>query len=519
MSNKDKLILRTPEQQNFVNPEAILTLSGIKSWLASMPILKPVETVDQVFNMLTIINLQPLPSKKRQPILNEFRSLLVRLFPLLEMDALKRQSLKQEGLEQLYNQITSLFMALADGYKIIIKELLLDKAAMRKSGLGVPLFHAVEACALALANSFRVYQAAPVNLYQDIHQLYLLAEHSGVLETDIDTDIASPAASNIADLYCQIMTLAFLDPYRMPANTSSQLFIRLASWANYCEVLKQLPDDSNNRVYVTELNEDTPPLAAFKVTEPDQLSMPRIISIDSMCNKIQAEMTSLQSQEQDLATKTEIDLLSKLIPVDQQAVTRQAERQPANHQCIVTFGLDAVNCLLGLSQDTITQLINKSADSFMNFPLQSWTSSNESETGISLYQTATNASQASVGDLIGLLTEHDVTKGQSAKVAVIRWLRHDDDSRIHIGLEFLNGQLHAATCETTQENQQITCPAIYISTADKQELPATLLTPKKHYRRGRQMTLYIGEHTFTIKAGFLRDDTFIYDRFDFTKVP
>lgn len=518
MSNKDKLILRTPEQQSFVNPEAILTLSGIKPWLASMPILKPAETVERVLNMLTAINLQALPGKKRLPILNEFRSLLVRLFPLLEVDALKRQSLKQEGREQLYNQITHLFMALADGYKIIIKELLLDSAALRKSGLSIPLFHAIEACALALANSYRAYQTVPVNLYQDIHQLYLLAEHSKVLQADINIELKSPAASSIGILYCQIMTLAFLDPYRMPPNIASQLFSRLATWAQYCELLNQLPTESDNRVYVTDLSEDSPPQAAFKITEPGRLSMPRIISIENMCSKIQAEITSLQSQKQDLASKTEIDLLDRLIPVNQQAVTRQAERQPANRQCIVTFGIEAVNCLLGLSQDTINQLISSCADSFMKYSLHSWTVNNESETGISLHQVDASASPVSVGDLLGLLTEQDSAEGQTSKAAVIKWLRHDDANKVHIGVEYIKGQLHAATCETTLDAEQHSCAAIYISTADKQEHPATLLTPKKYYRRGRKMKLYIGEHTLTIKAGFLKDDTFIYDRFDFTKI-
>ena len=177
MSNIEQVIIRTPQQQGFRNPQVIFNIRELREWLDTLPLLKPASTIVQLTYAIEAFNRQQLNSKKRQQLLHEYRQVILQINPSLNLNALKRLSLTEKERVQLQLQSTALCMALADGYRIIIKQALEEGIAQKPGVMFEPLYLALEALSLALLNCFRAYKTAPQNLYQDIHQLYLLAEH------------------------------------------------------------------------------------------------------------------------------------------------------------------------------------------------------------------------------------------------------------------------------------------------------------------------------------------------------
>ncbi len=519
MSNKDQLILRTPKQLDFPNPEAILNLNELKQWLDSLPLLKPSETINELLDAITAINQQPLNPKKRRLLLDEFRQVLITIYPSLNLDALKRLSIKETDSDQLQLQTSSLFMGLSDGYKIIVKNALENRSALKQDVLLAPLYHALEAASLALLNGYRSYKTAPEFLYQDTHQLYLLAEHSGLLDHELEDILQSPCANNIGSLYKQTMILSYLDPFRMPSGIAEKLYDRLSGFSKHCTILPDYPRPETLGVFVIDLSSDKAPQALFKISANTKPGIPRIFSTQTMINKLQAEIALLQAQEQGLSTSNEIELLNRLMPASQEQVTRKSERVDSDRNCKVTFGIDAVNHFLSLGQQELEQLITLPANSLGSYELEPWTITNESETGLSLSNQQISRCEVSVGDIIGLLLETTAQDQQNGKIAIIRWIRNDQKNHINIGIEFISGNSLPATGKLTDtEDNSNVFNAIFISSTALNDIPATILTPKKVYRRGRIMDLSIGGQPLRIKAGFLRDDTFTFDRFDFTSL-
>lgn len=518
MRNKDQLILRTPKQLDYRNPVAILNLNELKQWLDTLPLLRPAQTIGELLDALTAINQQELNPKKRRPLLDAFRHIILTMYPSLDLDALKRLSLKENEREHLQGQITSLCMAVSDGYKIIVKNALEDSSVRSQSILLMPLYHALEAASLALLNSYRSYQTAPPLLYQDVHQLFILAEHSGLLDHQIDESHHSPCAKDMGSLYKQTMMLSFLDPFRMPAGIVTRLYDRLSTLAQHCTMLARYPNPDTQGVFVIDMMADKAPMALFKIPPDMKLSKPRAFSTQTMTKKLQAEITVLQSENQGLSTSNEIDLLTRLIPASQEQVTRKSERSASDHSCKLVFGINAVNQFLSLGKQDLDQALVSSTGAMGDHVLEPWVITNESKTGLSL-TSQQGSSEASVGDITGIMIETSTPGEQNGKLAIIRWLRTDEKNQLNIGIEYIHGHQMPASCTwiDTSDNTN-TFNAIFISSIALNDIPATLLAPKRVYRRDRVINMNIGNQTRRIKAGFLRDESISFDRFEFSSL-
>jgi len=519
MSNKNQVIIRAPEQQEYRNPEAILNPKEVRQWLDTLPILNPDPTVRQITEAIESINLQKITAKKRNLILHEYWKTVLQTYPSLSTDALNRYSLKEEKRNQLQVQTTRLCIALADGYKIIIRDALKDGSAAKNESIFLSLYHAMEALSLATLNCYRTYKTTPKNLYQDIHQIYLLSEHLGLLNHEMDNNYLNLSASSIGNMYRQIMTLAFLDPFHMPSGIAERLYDRLSRYAEYCTILSRVPDQDSNEIFAVDLTTDEAPRAIYKISTHKNMQTPRLFDTHPLTNKIKAEVTVLQSETGASNPTSEIQLLNRLIPPEKEKLTRKAERIDSDRSCKVTFGIDAVYHFLTLSKQELTQVLESSADNFGSYPLEPWTINNESKNGFSLTNQDTTRHDVRVGDLIGLLSESS-SKGESqGRIATIKWIQNDQDHHINIGVELIHGNILPAVCRLTEgSDANKIFSAIFISSDTLGSNPATLLTPKSIYRRGQVMEVTIADHPMKIAAGFLRDDTFTFDRFDFTSI-
>jgi len=519
MNNENQVVIRAPKQQEHRNPETLLNPKEVRQWLDTLPLLKPDPTIRQIADALESINLQEVAVKKRSLLLHEFWKTVLQTFPSLSLDALNRYSLNQTVSNQVQIETTRLSIMLADGYKIIIRDALNDGTAAKDESIFLALYRAMESLSLATLNCYRTYKTTPEHLYHDMHQVYLLTEHLGLLNHEMESNYLNLSASSIGKLYRQIMTLAFLDPFHMPSGIAEKLYDRLSRFSECCTILSRLPDQDSSEIFVVDLTTDEPPRAIYKISTHKNIKTPRVFDTHPLTNKIKAEITILQSQDESTGNQSEIQLLNRLIPPEKEQRTRQAERIDSNRTCKVTFGIDAVYHFLTLKKHELTQVLESYADNFGGHPLKPWIINNESETGFSLSNQETTRHDVRVGDIIGLLSESSDEGDSQGKIATIKWIQNDQDHHINIGVELIQGNILPAMCRLIDgPAANDIFSAIFITSDTVGGTPATLLSPKGVYQRGRVMEVTIAEQPMKIEAGFLKDDTFTFDRFDFTSI-
>jgi len=515
----EQIALRMSTQRGTPDPDVKLECNELKHWLEGLPLLKPKSTVKQLTEAIHSTHQHELGSKQRLELLQEYRTTVLLHNPTLNQDALKRLSIKDDERVQLQSQTTMLYLTLADGYKIIIKNAFENQPSRQRKDILLPLYHAIEVLSLTLLHCYRSYLSAPQHLYQDINQLYLLAKHTQLLDRDVETGNLSLAATTIGDLYKQIMYLGCIDPYQLPSGVAEKLYERLSRFSRFIQLSSSNTSANAGKVFANDLTQDSPPRLISKLSSTHSNEMTLLINPTVMIEKIRKEISLLETEGSALSIKNEIELLQRLNAPSQEDPLRQSERIEKQRICKLTFGIDAINHFLNLGKQELEQVLDSNADSFGQHLLEPWTITNESETGLSLTYQQTTRYDVRVGEIIGLLSEESIEGKRNGRIAIIRWIRSGRNNHIHVGIKFVPGNLLPAMCRLSDgPNVNNTFPAIFISSQTQYGQPATLLTTKKVYQENRIMEVTIGEQPMRIKAGLLHDDSFSFDRFDFSSL-
>lgn len=141
------------------------------------------------------------------------------------------------------------------GYQIILHDIALNEQYVEQYiGSVIPesLFMALFYLSRLLVERFQFYFSEPNYIWQELNQLYLLAEKIGAQD-----DIIGKHTS-IKHAYLQVSILKILDPYRLMRLEARKIYKLLENWTEHCDIVgyTQLRPDNN---FVVDLLADTPP--------------------------------------------------------------------------------------------------------------------------------------------------------------------------------------------------------------------------------------------------------------------
>lgn len=517
MDYKELIKVRTVSLPDTTPAATALKHSDLKQWLDKLPPLHPKSTVQQLLNALQTNN-QLFSSKQQQfKILQEYRSIIMLINPSLNLDALKRLSIKEEDRELILIQTNSLYLTLADGYKQLLKELMNETTVGIQANILLPLYHAIEALSLTLLHSYRTYQTAPRFLFHDIHLLYQLATDYQLTGAEVDTGNLSLAANSIDSLYKQTMYLSCLDPYHLPTTVAEKLYERLSRLARYFDLNNRKELANTDKLFFIDPAEDAPPRHISRLNRSSNTLL--LLDPTTINEIIKTEILKLQAEGSELAVQNEIKLLRQLIINKDSKPLRYCERKQASRPCKITFGIDAVNHFLTLPKHEFVSVLESSADSFGQHLIESWSIVNESTEGLCLTFRKITRYDIRIGDILGLLTEESIEGKKNGKIGIVRWLRSDLRNHIHIGVQLIHGNLLPAMCRLIDSpNVNNTFPAIFVSSLASANRPATLVTAKNVYHENRIMEVSIGEQPMRIKTGKRLTESFAFDQFAFCSI-
>lgn len=179
----------------------------------------------------------------------------------------------QEELDKLYKKTASAafpineeYQALSDtlqylllessvAYQIIIHDIAAKEDYINQYiGSLIPeaLFLALFYLSDLLVERFQLYLSEPVHIWEELNQLYLLAERIGAQDDKIR------AHTSIKNKYLQISILKMLNPYRLMHLEARKIYHLLETWEGYCEIASYVEQTPENH-FVVNLLADVPP--------------------------------------------------------------------------------------------------------------------------------------------------------------------------------------------------------------------------------------------------------------------
>lgn len=521
---KPHLILQVPKQQDFENPAVELDPKKLAHWLGQLPLLNPESTARQLLISIEPFNQRPMPGDIRLALADLYRETIVRIFPTTEDTAYVRKT-----REILKENMGKIFHEIADSYKIIAKQCYRERQTPDKSSLMLKsTFRAMEMLSLELLHSFRTYHPAPMFTYLEINQLYYLAEEYQVLDTPVKFERSEAEPSCIGLLYKIIMSLAASDPFHLNKGLALKLYEYLEQYAGHCLVKPvDLGDDNRKKevgCLLTDLDGDSPPIPVHKYSSDFEIENPRIIDTRPMMEILHKRKSELSHLKTSTAAKElETELIKSLLPLADQQTDRQKNRNRINRPVRVAFGIEAAHDLLLVDDTGLAKIKDSGSKTCLLDPgdskspvLEPWAITNESINGHFLESKLPPEADIHVGDVISIIDKPYKQPKKQLFTAFIRWLKHGEDKCVEIGVEIVPGNILPLKCRLAENDDDDFQHGLFISSVTALKIPATVLFPKKLYRRNQEYEIIVGEHKIIIKADFLSQDSSCFDRFIFS---
>jgi len=500
----DFLLLTTPEQNAFSNPAVERDPKRIGRLLAQLPVLNVAESAATLLTMLPALNEERVATKERLRLLELYRAPVVSIFNSFDRASLRHIPLSQQRRQEITEAVGRLYLEMASGYKIIVREAHAGGLNPAKNpAVLLAMRRAMEFITYALMHSFRMYGTPPPFAYLELNQLYLYAEHCGVADQAVAAERKAADGVSLQQLYVRIMMLAVADPYRLADGEADRLFGLLKRCGDACTV-SQAPAAGRDAegCFAVDLGGDRPPqkLASSKFA-PD--AQPRFIDASSALAAMGQEIRRREPAAQT-AEDSDQRLLDKVTPNLQAATSRRHERHAVRREADAALGLEAVHAVLsGLRQAAAPGM-------------ESWLILNESASGYLLARQGVPLDEARVGEVVAIAAARGGEWREPPLVAVIRWLRGDGAARTEMGVETVAAEAVPVTCSPGAGGDDFPPQSgLFLPAIRALEIPASLLVAKRVYSKGRVITVVTGQKRVDVQAAHLLAETAYFDRFAF----
>ncbi len=512
----------TPQQRKFSNPAVELNEKRIRKQLDELPLLNLEVSIGALLDAVLPLNQEPLPYKQRLRLLELYRGSVDQVFETACDSATRSCSSQRADDQQAQRGLSELLRAMADGYKTVLHDgCRAGQLPARHAPLRNALHAAMGQLAHALLNVYRTYDVVPQRLFYELNQLFLFAEQNNVLEFVSGGDDADRGRS-IAGIYKRIMLLAAVDPYHFSAGQAAQAYARLAEYAPSCVICgKQACDVPANASLVVHLGTDSRPRSRLRSTFNRDEPSVRVLDVRPVLAALEdmLEQGRRRGREAGLELRLERKLRAAVGACEARRERRAAAHRPARLLC----GLETIHELIARAgvqaaddpPDHNVMMIAESPGATLLEAGSHCTIVNESAKGFMLAW-ETEPEDVCVSTPVALVPQ-DRDRDKRLVVAIVRWMRRDEDGRLQAGAEHVLGRLSAVWCRMVGvEDPSTPVPCLFVPTDREGGVPATLLAPKELYAQGRLLRLDLDRRSVCVRAGKATEEGPSFDRFEFS---
>ena len=496
------LLLTTPEQHSFQDPTLELDEKRLQRWLAGLPVFNAGESLRQILNALEPLNEQRLDSDKRLALLKLYQATFKRFYATAEPLQLRQQPLSQQQRRELVDDVERLGLAMANGFKLVVKELYAEGGARDAAKFAHVLRWTLQQLAAALLHSYRFYRPEPGFVFLELNQVYRLARHLG-LHGKIENTGQDDSRNSLAAIYQAICLLSLCDPFSLAEGLADSYYQSLLQFAGAGRIV---PGNSWQGVpeglYFVDLRRDSRPQCCVFLESPVDGDDPHILDARNVLQKMHKTLAALPADRR--RKRPEAGILQALLP----EVTPRDKRGSVRHRDGRWIGL-----VTGL--ENITTWLS----AFQQGEIQeatSWRVKDASERGYCLAWDESTASLLQVGELVCVVSDSGEQTPRQLQLMAVRWLRDARDQGTELGVELIDGTPSAVRLKNPDDAQTKTLPALFMSSGGTQGSAARLIAPAQVYAEDQGLLLYVGEREVAIRSATLVERAPGFDCFEFT---
>lgn len=505
----DIQLLSTPVQHDYNDPTVERDARRLRVWLTNLPLLDVVKTLRLVNGALDSLNQQKLEPGTRYQLLEVFRYTTGRLYITVDPIYMRQLKLSKSQRELAAVGLEQLLLAMAGGYKILVKALYGPASQGLSADLfGLAINRAIEQLGYVLLDNYRSYRAVPELLFAELHQLYGYARYFGLLavrSADEDTGHSLGVAEN----YHAIMLLSLTDPFRLAEGEVGLLYDILKQHAGQCRITPggHWQGDTDG-LFLLDLGSDAPPrLCARPDQQASELQEPYLLDAREALSAIitRLEQTPIKVRMQS----PEAVLLRYLLPGHAIASQNREPRQPDSRSTSLVHGLNAIHAFLlaAISGDQESDEGASDEALIKSLPCHIV---DASENGMRLTCDEGRTGDARVGDLLGIVEdEHHL------QLVITRSVQIHRDAGMELGVQKIHGNCGPVYCRS-QGDEAEELRALFITSDGTDGISATLLMTAGFYESGRRLLVNSFGRKVNVRAGRNVSDSTVFDRFEFT---
>lgn len=527
---------RKPEKDSFDYRSA-----SVEQWTQELPVGNIGETARLVYEALHQVNRLAISWKERYRFLellrepvNYIQTSLVRrytgfAFPL------------PEKTQRIANLAKTLSSEMALGYKSAIEEMLGSSFLRRDNkALTILIHRAIRYLSQAQLISYQTYAPHPKGSWSELHSLYLYAEHKRIYQNPVrDEYNTQMPESSIARAYKQILLLALASPYRLRQGEAEAIYLALARWAGHAHIIPYNAPDASEALFVVHMDSDeAPDYQAFNHRNCDT-ELCRLVDTRQLSHVLFEELKKKNS-EKKYPLPISPDLLKRMIRTWGVAPKRHFTRNERESSLEVVVGASMLHRALSLQvgdpalrpkrssyeSRTITSINQPTKDDVwdifgsrtmkntyekyaqMSEPgeeeaapeltSQVWQIRNESAGGYRLALEKRHSAKVQVGELLGM-REHG--KNSPWEVGVVRWLRHDDEGSLEIGVQVMAPQARPVMVKNDKSGGKAAeyQYALLLPEIPAINQPASIITPIMLFQPGNELSLHLPGHDIRLQ--------------------
>lgn len=224
------------------------TPRALAAWAAPLQGMAADDAIATLLPAVAEINQCRTPPSQRLEQLEAIRPVIWFLCSRLAQSTLSRPLRLDRNEQTALANAQSLQTQLAAGYKLIVAQWLQSEGALAASGgaAGPPvtaLHRALSDLGQTLLRALQLYTPAPRRVWEQLHQLYYLAERQTVTEARIADPVQQQVVPlRIRDVYLRLLLLGCARPNMLRQQTLSSLFKALEDWSTRVDLSTNVTD-------------------------------------------------------------------------------------------------------------------------------------------------------------------------------------------------------------------------------------------------------------------------------------
>ena len=487
----DFLLLTTPPQHAADNPAVERNAGRLKQWLTELPIMDAVETVRRLHASISPFNELSLSDAERLKLLEVYRQGLEEVFLIYDEQRLKVLSLSVNERQQLADDIMGLYLELANGYKILVRNGFDEGDDPARDGfLLQAIYRAMELIGLAILYARRVNRPMPEPAWVELHQLYAFCERYDALQKRVRVARHESVMPTVERVYTQALLMAVMDTRQLTGAELMELFLLLEEYSSLCDIGQEVPDVVRPGCFVIDLMADKPPqaLAAEQMTGREWVK-PR--TLDILPVRDAAEAWLAQHKLEDGTTQLQdVRPMRVLVGLLGSHWGRRGPRSAARRFVKVALGLKALEYFLSdpghLTQACNTEVhggievLSLDSEDEVRYQLSDWQMLDQSDTGCLLLGRVGIADEMPiVGSLLGVVGFLPEMGQQGLSMGIVRWRGEVSEGRSKLGVEIIEGAAQPIQFgRTAQDLDQAPELGFYFPKNNAEGCSASLLLPR-----------------------------------------